>query len=365
MQQTVLGNIKSQPEVLKNVFKNYDVFVKPFRREMREHDIRKVIFFGSGTSYNVSQIASYYLKQLAGIAAEAQYPTVFKHYERADWTGSIPPEQILFVGISQSGTSVSTCEVMEYGRKLGCRALVITGDLKSRITQFADVSTHLLVGSEQTPPETKGYTVSVLSVYLWALAVAFDRRALSENAYRAALDEAKSFVDDFQLVVEESAAWYKRNSGSILQSDRIFVLGYGVDYGSMLEAMLKVGEMLRIPTIGYELEEFSHGPVMGLRSNQTIFMIGSEEVEFDRMLQCRAAYLKYTPRVHVVSMLEIPKADGRDLTFTHAVGKYLAPLAYTVPFQFVAAQGAHDIYIDTRVNPFQESLAHYKENTAS
>lgn len=362
MEQTVLGNIKSQPEVLPQVFANRDVFVEPFRREVDEQGIRKIIFFGSGTSYNVSQIAAFYMKQLAGIAAEAQYPTVFKNYERADWTGSVAPENTLFVGISQSGTSVSTCEVMEYGQKVGCRTLVITGDLESRITQFANVTTHLLVGPELTPPETKGYTVSVLSVYLWALAVAYDRGKLSTEGYQAALDEIEEFVGDFQSVIDEGEAWYDRNKGSILQSDRLFILGYGVDYGSMLEAMLKVGEMLRIPTIGYELEEFSHGPTMGLRPNQTIFMIGSDEAEYERMLVFRDAYKKYTPRVHVVSMRDIPDADERDLVFSHRVSKYLAPLAYTVPFQFVAAKGAKDIFIDTGVNPFQEPLAHYADD---
>lgn len=361
MKQTVLGNIKSQPEVLQRVFAERATFVDPFVREIKEHQIRKVIFFGSGTSYNVSQIAAYYFKHLVRLPAEAQYPTVFKYYEQPDWTGSIDPGQILFVGISQSGTSVSTCEVMEYGKQLGCRTLVITGDLESRITEFADVVTHLLVGPELTPPETKGYTVSVLSVYLWALATAHELNALSAGEYDELIAEAESFVVDFQRVLDEAVDWYERNKTSILQSDRLFVLGYGVDYGSMLEAMLKVGEMLRIPTIGFEIEEFSHGPTMGLRPNQTIFMIGSDEAEFGRMLVFRDAYKRYTPRVHVVSMRDLPDADGRDLVFSHRVSKYLAPLAYTVPFQFVAAQGAKDIYIDTSVNPFQESLAHYAD----
>lgn len=361
MEQTVLGNIQSQPEVLQRVFAERATFVDPFVREIREYQIRKIIFFGSGTSYNVSQIAAYYFKHLAHLPAEAQYPTVFKYYEQPDWTGFIDPGQILFVGISQSGTSVSTCEVMEYGKQLGCRTLVITGDLESRITQFADTVTHLLVGPELTPPETKGYTVSVFSVYLWALATAHELGALPAEEYDELITEAGDFVADFQHVLDEAKGWYERNKTSILQSDRLFVLGYGVDYGSMLEAMLKVGEMLRIPTIGFEIEEFSHGPTMGLRPNQTIFMIGSDEAEFDRMLVFRDAYKRYTPRVHVVSMRDLPDADGRDLVFSHRVSKCLAPLAYTVPFQFVAAQGAKDIYIDTAVNPFQESLAHYAD----
>ena len=59
MQQTVLGNIKFQPQVLPQVLENQAVFVEPFVELFRKHDIKRIYFFGSGTTYNVSQIAAY------------------------------------------------------------------------------------------------------------------------------------------------------------------------------------------------------------------------------------------------------------------------------------------------------------------
>ena len=268
-------------------------------------------------------------------------------------------DQILYVGISQSGTSVSTCEVMEYAKKNGYLTLAITGNLQSKITENTDISVHLLVGDELTPPETKGYTVSVLSVYLWAIGVAKAKNIYTEEQYQEALKEAADLVNHFQTVLDESEAWYDRNNASIVNSERIYVLGYGVDYGSMLEGVLKAGEMLRLPVLGYELEEYSHGPTMAIGPKQTILMIGSDEAEYERMLQFRTAYKKYTPRVHVITCKDIPDADKRDAVFSVKTNKYLAPLMYTVPFQFVAAKGAEQVYIDTGVDPFEESLAHY------
>ena len=67
---TVLGYIKEQPERLKYVFENKDVFVKPFVDVFTKNNIKKVIFFGSGTSYNVSILGTYYFKHLVGIDAE-------------------------------------------------------------------------------------------------------------------------------------------------------------------------------------------------------------------------------------------------------------------------------------------------------
>lgn len=358
---SVIGYMKEQPTRLQYVFENRDKFVAPFVDVFTKNNIKKIIFFGSGTSYNVSLIAAYYFKHIVHIAAEAQYPTVYKNYEEADWTGMLNEENILFVGISQSGTSVSTCEVMKYAKERGYHTLAITGNLESKITEYVDTKTHLLVGDELTPPETKGYTVSVLSVYLWALYTAKALQKIDEAKFEKELLECENLVLNFNSVILESEAWYDRNRTTIVNSDRIYILGYGIDFATAIEAQLKIGEMLRLPALGYEIEEYSHGPTMALCKNQTIFMIGSEEAEFDRMLKFNQAFKTYSDRVHIITCKSIPN-DERDLVFSYHTNKYLAPLMYTVPFQFVAAKGAKDIGIDTAINPFEISLAHYQND---
>lgn len=357
---TVIGYIKDQPRALRATLENRNVFVNPFVEVFKKHNIKKVLFFGSGTSYNASIIAAHYFKQIVGIDAAGHYPTVFKNYEKADWTNTLKKEEILFVGISQSGTSVSTIDVMKHAKEQGYITLVLTENLNSEITKHVDNVVHLLCGKELTPPETRGYTVTALTLYLWAVSVAKALGVYSEVQYNEVMVETQALVDNFETVVEESEAWYDRNKTTIVNSDRIYVLGYGVDFGSALEGMLKIGEMLRIPTLGYEIEEYSHGPTMSLNKRQTIFFIGSDEAEFGRMLQFREAFKKYTDRVHVITYKQID-SDGRDIVFSVKTNKYLAPIMYTVPLQFVAAKGAKDIGIDTNINPFEEPLAHLPE----
>jgi len=118
--------------------------------------------------------------------------------------------------------------------------------------------------------------------------------------------------------------------------------------------------MLRLPTIGYEIEEYSHGPTMAITPKQTILMLGSDEAEWNRCLQFREAFRKYTDRVHLITVKDTT-ADDRDLVFSVKANKYLAPIMLTVPFQFVAAKGAKDTNIDTNENPFKEELAHLPE----
>ncbi|MBR2545690.1 MAG: SIS domain-containing protein [Erysipelotrichaceae bacterium] len=361
-QPTVLGYMKSQPEVLDRTYRNKEIFVKPFVDYCQEKDIKKIIFFGSGTSYNVSNIAAYYFKHMVGIDAEAHYPTVYRYYEEANRNQYVRNEQILCVGISQSGTSISTVNMLEKARSEGFSTLAITSNLESELTKHVDVVCELLVGPELTPPETKGYTTSLMSVYLWALELSRVRGTYSEEEYQKACKDLEKLISDFDEVVKQSEAWYDRVRPTILNSDRIYVLGYGIDYGSMLEGWLKISEMLRYPTVGYELEEFMHGATTTLKGNVTIIIIGSEERELERMHVIRKAFQKYTERVHVISCGDFVRdVTEKDIVFKEHYNKYIAPLAYTVPMQFVAAKGAKEIGIDTNIWPFTEVSGHLQE----
>ncbi|WP_455039213.1 SIS domain-containing protein [Lancefieldella parvula] len=362
MEQTVLDNINSQPQVLNSAFINREQFTRPFIEKLEREGIKKIIFLGSGTSFNVSTLAAYYFKHLAGVYAEAYYPTVFKLHEQIDWSKTINPQHVLCVGISQSGTSVSTCEALDYAQRLGCKTLALTSNRKSTITQFSEVSVDLLVGEELTPPETKGYTVSVLSVLLWALETGLIKGSISQGEYEEYLKNIETLIKSYEVVLKESHSWYERNKASLVNSNRLIILGYGVDYASVLEGVLKVGEMLRIPTFGYEMEEYSHGPNMALNPNQSILLIGSEGPEFERLQVFQEVFKKYTDRVHILTCCALNKFDTRDLVLSVKPYPFVAPLAFAPVFQYIAAQGAQDIFIDTGIDPFKEPLSHYPKD---
>lgn len=356
---TVLGYIHDQTRVLENVLDNRETFEKPFV-ELFNNRIKKILFFGSGTSYNASIIASYYFKHIVGIDAEYHYPTVFENYEKGDWTGTLDNDEMLFFGISQSGTSISTINVMKYAKENGHQTIALTEDLNSEITKHVDRKVHLLCEKEMTPPETRGYTVTMLQLYLMAIAAAFKIGKIDNKRYQELLQDANELVTAFDQAVNESELWYDRNATNLVNSDRIYVLGYGIDYATAIEGQLKIGEMLRLPALGYEIEEYSHGPTMAISPKQSIIIIGSDEREWDRMLQFRKAFLKYTPRVSVITMKNFDNTD-KDLVFSVKSNKFLAPLIHTIPLHLIAARGAKDTDIDTGINPFKEQLAHLKE----
>ena len=354
---SVLDYMHDQPRALRDTFQRRDEFLTPFSNLLHEQIPKRIYFFGSGTSYNASLIAAYYFKHIAGIDAQGCYPTVFRNYEKPDWTGTLMPEEILYFGISQSGTSISTVDMMKAGQKQGIRTIALTEALHSEITKHVDDVLHLLCGKELNPPETRGYTVTLLQLYLLAWQTALIKGTKTQDEFQQAMKDAETLTNHFDIAVQEAEAWYDRNATHLVNSDRIYILGYGVDYGSALEGQLKIGEMLRLPAIGYELEEYSHGPTMAISPKQSILMFGSEEAEWQRCLEFRDAFRQYTQRVFLITYKEC-EHDARDCVFSIKTNKFLAPIMFTLPCQFTAAKGAVATDIDTSVDPFKIELSH-------
>ncbi|MEU2209422.1 SIS domain-containing protein [Streptomyces hygroscopicus] len=361
IQQTVLGNVRDQQDMLVDAFAARDEFVAPFVKAFQAAPVSRVVFLGSGTSFNVSVLAASLFSRVVKVEGVAPYPTEFTHHGAGLDPAHTDPSSIVVVGVSQSGTSISTCEALRYAKQRGYRTLALTGDTKSRISTIADTVMPLLVGLELTGPETKGYTASIFSVYLWAFATARAVGAIGATEAEAAIAEAGGLAAQFDTVLKEAEEWYDRNRGGLLHSSRINVLGYGIGYGTMLEGVLKVAEMLRVPTIGNLLEEHVHGPTMALKFDHATLIIGSDEAEFERMVNIRDAISEHAPGVHVITCRDFDGADERDLVFSTKVSTYLAPLLYAVPFHFLAAKGGKDVYIDTNVNPVPIRFGHYQD----
>lgn len=356
--QTVLENIHIQPEILADAFTSRGEIIDPFVAAFTAAPVSRVVFIGSGTSYNVSNLALSLFNRIVKVDATAPYPTEFANYGVGLNPAEADPSSVLCVAISQSGTSISTCDALAVARQKGFRTLVLTCDPESRAASLADTVVPLLAGDEQTGPETRGYTASVLSVYLWAHATAAATGALTAAEADAAIAEAGDVVDRFQEVIEESEAWYDRNRPGLLHAGRINILGLGIDYGTMLEGTLKVAEMLRVPVIGNLVEEHMHGPTYALRPDHGNLIVGSDEAEFDRIIAIRNALREHAPATHVITCRDFEGADERDIVFSVKAGPFLAPLLYTVPFQFLAAKGGKDVHINTNHNPVPIHFGH-------
>ena len=145
---SMYGYIKDTGHALRNAYEERALFCDPFVDLMTSHDFKRVYFVGSGTSYNASLYIATLFQRYCKVEASAGFPTRFDESDIAT-SGAYRPDQVLVIGVSQSGTSVSTIDVMRRAHEAGFYALALTDVMDSPVTESVDSAIRLLTGKEE------------------------------------------------------------------------------------------------------------------------------------------------------------------------------------------------------------------------
>ena len=344
---TLIGHIKDQGHALRYCFSQRDTNIPEIAEQLLQTDIKKIYITGSGSSYHAAVIIKYYIQKY--LKTECQYlmPNLFTWHEDTNPSTRLDNEEILVIGISQSGNSSSTLNALKKAQEQGHRVLGITENRQSRMSKENYPVLYLVCEEEYVPPETRGYTVTLLTAYMLTLYTAQKSVLLDKQTLADKLSETESFTEFFDRYIEESSLWFDRNRDELYLAEKIGITGYGLNYGTAIEAQLKLYECTHLPSVGYEAEEFVHGHVFAYDSSNYLFTIGSKSPELQRMARLNSFYReKVTPHVFTVTAEDIPCTD-RDLKFSRTYCDELMAVAYIVPFQILASEIADHLGINT------------------
>lgn len=353
---TMMGHIEDTARVLQRAIDERNDYAKEFIDFWLKSDFKKVIFTGSGTSYNAMRVIRNMFVKLLKVEGVAVEPTVFTYSETINPSSCFRNDQILVVGLSQHGDSISTCEALQRAQKCGFSTLGISEQLGSAITKIADHYVHLVCEEEQIGPETRGYTETLMQFYMIAVEIAYQSKLIGKEKYDKLVADAQKLVDDFPTVVKESTAWYEKQQEELVSMQKASIAGYGYNFPTALEARLKFFETFGRPTSAYEQEEQLHGPLRAYHDDNFIFLIGGNKgPEFDRMLDVIEYYKRaYTKHVFVVSSEDFEVTD-KDLKLSVKTSDLLSPIFYVVPFQILSAKLSEKVGIDTSVSPVKDT----------
>lgn len=349
-QWTLMDYIMDQPRALRSLRQNYHTSTDPMVELFKKYPIKKVYMVGSGTSYHASFILKKYFAKYLSVEVSVIPPKTFALYENINLGDHYQKDEILVIALSQSGTSFSTISAVKKAKDEGFRTIVLTDATESPITTFADTTVKLLSGVEWVPPETRGYTVAVLTLYFWALEIALALNKIDANTFLDRLSEIDAMIDHLPAVIEVSKDYFKRNQYELLMMQKGDVGGYGINYATALEAALKVGECFHRKVVGSELEEILHGPEMGFDENNYLFMIRQEASEAERVTETAEFCRPITKHVFIINA-DASSATERDLVFPYQTTDDLSPIFLIIPFHIYAALATEAVGIDTRLYP--------------
>ncbi len=321
--------IHEQEQTCSKILSHYEESLQLFRQLMEKGRAKNWLIIATGSSYNATLSAKYYLEKTAGISIEIVEPFSFVHYEQ------VKPSTDFILAISQSGKSSSTIEALKKAGTIGSiPTAVLTANLDSPITEYADLVLDIGCGVEKVGYVTKGFSATVLTLMLMGVVAGSTLGKLTETAKMQEIKELEQAIKQIPSIIERTEKFYSQYEQELTSIPRFAVVGYGPTYGTAKESETKFTETVRVPTQGFELEAFMHGPYLEVDENYGLIVIQTKSQHVERAKKLKTYFSTYTE--HCFSITCGLEDDGKTMSIGADVDEFKSPLLLVIPFQVLA-----------------------------
>ena len=257
--------VNAIPGTLNRIADQSDMLLEILRKRYKK-PFQHIVFIGSGTSYNASNVTKYFAKKVCNLRIDVIYPEIFKsHYTIFD-------QDALYVVVSQGGSTKLVYEVLADLNKKGFETLSITESLDCILAHESKMA--ILMGCEKEAYvyRTLGYSSAVATIMMFETCLAVLNGSISKDKKEEIVNDLKKASGNLKEIQTISHAWYKTNHLEFLKQNTVFLAGEGYLFETANEADIKLMEMVPIVTRSFELEEFIHGP-QNCFNNSQIFLL--------------------------------------------------------------------------------------------
>lgn len=284
---------------------------------VRQYDVKslnRIIFVASGSSLNIAITAKKLFEQLAQI--DVKLVTPFEFMSTNGGVTGQHTETTLVVAISQTGTSSGTVNSINHAKNLGFNVLSITERRDTPAEKLGDYYLNFLSGLEPCNAKTKGVINSLTILILLAVNIAKEKALITDEDYRAYIEEIKTAIEEIPVVIEKTKNWVE-NHKSWSKVPHFIVIGNGINYGTALEGTLKILETLCVPGVVSELGEFSHGIHRTVNKQSNVIIIHTEEYGHDIAKQTIDYLKERVDNLLVVNATKTSKEDSSYINVKH------------------------------------------------
>lgn len=331
--------VKKENEINNKVIDNSSNTLKPLLNIIKNKSYKEIIIYATGSSANAANSARLYMQNILQIPVSIKEPSLAKSYEM------ILSDDSLYLAISQGGHSYSTIELVKEIQLKGYDIFAITSDMNSPIAKDSKNVLDIGMGIEKVPFVTAGQTATVIYLWLIALNIALIQCKLSEDDYDIKVNEIRDVVSKADIVIKKTDEWYEKEKEELLKAKRFVAISYGAGYGVVKEAETKFTETVRVPSHGHELEEYMHGPYIGLNKDDYIFCVSINGKLEKRLLLLKSFLDRHVAHTYMVSTSNNGYGE-HDLNFGLNIDEFLAPILATIPFHMISSYLSQEHGID-------------------
>ena len=294
-------------------------------------NINRIYIVACGTAYHAGLLGKKAIEKYVGVPVIADIASEFRYSD------NFVDENSLVILVSQSGETADTLAVLRDSKKKGARILAVTNVVGSSIAREADDVFYTWAGPEIAVASTKAYTTQIVSLYMIALNFALELGTVSNEEYKAMLEDMLSLPEKVEEVLSQNEH-IKEIAEEIKDKNHIFYLGRGIDYYLALEGSLKLKEISYIHAEAFAAGELKHGTIALIEEGTPVIAIATQEKLFEKMVsnmeevRARGANViaiakKHNKTVEKVANRVIYIPEESDL---------LVPILAVVPMQLLA-----------------------------
>lgn len=343
-----------EPKYYEAVLQNYeDLFAKQIGQI--NHNITNVVIYATGSSSNAAYGALPFMSNILKMPVKIEEPSLAENY-------LLHVSQNSFcIAISQGGHSYSVVKIIQRLQDAGNTVFALTSELDSPVGQVCHHVLDMGIPVEEMPYVSAGYSVEILDLMLLAMLIAQKTGKLSSVEFTKLLAEIKSIVLKMPEVINSASNWVENNISNFATAKRLVFIGYGATYGVSREGETKTTEAVRINSWGKELEEYMHGPYLGLNADDFIICIDPMGKLHDRMDLLKQFLNKHVKNVYTIYSGKDQSEAAVDLSLGITTNELLTSLFMTVPIHLLAYKLSQVKKIDLQHSAYPD----FDEITAS
>lgn len=179
----------------------------------------------------------------------------------------------------------------------------------------------------------------VPSLGLLGLRIARQNELISAAQEQTELDELRAIALTTDTVIARTTQFAQHWERDFTAAQRFATIAYGPAIGTAQEMQTKFTEIVRVPSNGYELEAYMHGPYLALNADDRLFFMrtpGTKAV-LDKAQALASYEERYTD--HVFTIDYTGKADeqnARNLLLPKIADDAKVPFSAATVFQVLA-----------------------------
>lgn len=322
---TMCEYIPEQPIVLQDILQNSKTHTKVFTDRMANLRPDRLYLIASGSSLNAAKASTDFMQEVLGIEVQAH---------AASYLPCIRGERPFVVFISQGGNSNNTLAAIQ--ELAAYPSIALTGNDCCRVNDVCGEYISIGCGPENVGPKTKGYTATVLTLYLMALETALRQGCMQQSEYTAYMAELEAAIAGMHDNIIKTEEWYALNADGMLSLKKCCVVGKHLASWVSVEGALKLTETLLIPAAAYEFEEFLHGPASAVDEEMGgIYLLpDQDDPDYDRIVALAQYHRSICPMVYIIGAQA--SANSKDCVLNYGAW-YTGTFVWILPCQVMSA----------------------------